>query len=119
MKILANENVPLASVDYLSAAGFDIISLTRLSPGIDDKAVLQMAREQGRILITFDRDYGELIYRQGLDVPFSVIYMRFVPSSPTEPAEILESLFAKSESIFTGSFIVLDRGGFRKRPLPV
>lgn len=119
MKILANENVPLASVDKLSEAGFDIVSLSRLSPGIDDASVLQLARDQKRILITFDRDYGELIYRRGLLVPVSVIYMRFIPSSPLEPAEIPEPLFAQGESIIKDFFIVLDRDGFRRRPLPI
>ncbi len=111
--------MPLASVDKLYEEGFDIVSLSRLSPGIDDASVLQLARKQGRVLITFDRDYGELIYRRGLLVPVSVIYMRFIPSSALEPADILAPLFAQGESVVVGSFIVLDRDGFRRRPLPV
>jgi uncharacterized protein with PIN domain len=45
----------------LRTEGFDVLSISELSPGISDDVVLKLARDQGRILLTFDRDYGELV----------------------------------------------------------
>lgn len=117
MKLLANENIPLASITALRVAGHDVLSLSLDSPGINDEAVLALAREQDRILITFDRDYGELVYRRRLPVPLGVIYMRFVPQTAIEPAETLQSIFEQGIQI-AGYFLVVERDSFRRRPLP-
>lgn len=61
MKLPANENVPLASVHALRDMGHDVFSLPETSPGIPDEAALALAREQRRLIVTFDRDYGTLI----------------------------------------------------------
>lgn len=117
MKLLANENVPRASINVLYEAGCDIVSVSLLSPGIDDATVLRTAREQDRVVVTFDRDYGELVYRRGLPSPPAVIYLRFVPRSPEEPASVLQRLFQQGIKIL-GYFLVVDRDSFRRRRLP-
>ncbi len=86
MKLLVNENVPLASVGHLREAGHDVLSITELSPGIPDTEVMQIAHNEQRIILTFDRDYGELVFRRRLPLPAGVIYLRFVPQTPSEPA---------------------------------
>ena len=58
MRLLANENIPIATVVALRDAGYDVTSLFETTPGIADEKALALAREQGRILVTFDRDYG-------------------------------------------------------------
>ena len=61
MKLLANENFPLASIKLLSEAGFDIQGVGVDYPGITDIEVIDYAQSENRTIITFDRDYGELI----------------------------------------------------------
>ncbi|MBP0003747.1 MAG: DUF5615 family PIN-like protein [Cyanobacteria bacterium SBC] len=73
MQFLANENCPLPSVRTIRRAGYNIASVTEDSPGIDDRAVLTRAANEKRIILTFDRDYGELIYRLRLPSPKGVI----------------------------------------------
>ena len=90
MKFLANENVPLPSVRILQKAGYDVLAITEESPGIEDNEVLAWAVSGKRVILTFDRDYGELIYRLGLTPPSGVIYLRrfkinFCISNPTPP----------------------------------
>lgn len=65
MRFLADENVPLPSVDALRAAGHDVASISRESPGAPDPRVLERAQQEARLLITFDRDFGELIFARG------------------------------------------------------
>jgi len=84
MQFLANENVPVASIRRLRAAGYDVASVIEDSPGATDEAILWQAHTEQRIILTFDRDYGELIYRRRLPNPAGVAYFRFSPSTPEE-----------------------------------
>lgn len=118
MKLLANENIPIFSIVALRNAGHDVLSLSEKSPGMADEAALALAREQGRIIVTFDRDYGELLFGRGLPSPLSVIYLRFTPQTSAEPAEILHALFEHGEAEVEGYFLVVERDSFRRRPLP-
>ncbi|MEX2285031.1 MAG: DUF5615 family PIN-like protein [Gemmatimonadota bacterium] len=116
--ILADENVPLASVHHLRGAGFDIKSVVELKLGMPDFEVLEVARSEQRLLWTFDRDFGELIFRRGHRPPPAVIYMRLIPVSPDEPALVLLKLFGKTEIQLTGRLTVVNRDQVRQRPLP-
>lgn len=65
MKFLANENISLASVTYLKSAGFDVMAIGVDYFGISDREVMQLAINESRIIITYDCDYGELIFKYG------------------------------------------------------
>jgi predicted nuclease of predicted toxin-antitoxin system len=117
MRVLANENIPLASVVSLRQAGHDVLSVTEFSPGISDKEVLRLAHSQARVILTFDRDYGELVFRHRLPVPAGVVYLRFSPASPIEPASYFAQLIANGIEL-AGKFSTGDREQVRQRPLP-
>ncbi len=118
MKFLANENFPLTSIRLLQEENIDIVAIIENSPGISDSEVLSRAVNEQRIILTFDRDYGELIYRFGLHPPAGVIYFRYTPQTPLEPAQNLLKLLQNSNFIFAGRFTVLERTQLRQRPLP-
>ena len=117
MKFLANENFPLKSVLFLREAGHDIASITEDSPGIKDEEVLVRAVKEQRIILTFDRDYGELIYKRKLPVPKGLVYFRFQPATPEEPGELLFDLITISDVIWEGRFTTMERERLRQRPL--
>jgi len=118
MQFLANENVPLASIRRLRAAGHDVASIIEDSPGAKDEAVLSQSCAERRIILTFDRDYGELIYRRRLRTPAGVAYFRFAPTTPEEPAERFIELLKVGHITLEGQFTVIGRGWIRQRPLP-
>jgi predicted nuclease of predicted toxin-antitoxin system len=118
MQLLANENFPLVSVKLLRQAGYEVASITEDSPGIEDPEVLAVAVDEQRIILTFDRDYGELMYRFRLPAPKGVIYLRFRPHTPEEPAAILSNLFRTEELQIEGWFTIVERDRIRQRPLP-
>lgn len=62
MRLLANENIPLATIRKLRELGHDVFAIREQNAGISDHDVLKLAHNEQRILITFDSDYGELIY---------------------------------------------------------
>ena len=79
----------------------------------------QVNADEERGILTFDRDYGELIYRLRLRSPRGVIYLRFHPHTPEEPASILLLNLLQIEGLqFEERFTVVDRDRIRQRPLP-
>lgn len=69
MRFLANENFPVPSVRTLRETGIEVKSISENSPGISDKEVIQIAQKEKLIILTFDKDYGELIFRHSIQFP--------------------------------------------------
>jgi predicted nuclease of predicted toxin-antitoxin system len=118
MRLLANENFPVPSIRLLRTSGHDVAAIMEDSPGITDVEVLERAVLEARIIVTFDRDYGELIYKRKLPSPIGIIYCRFIPNWPEEAAERLLTLFATDHIMLEGQFTVLDSDHVRQKPLP-
>ncbi len=68
MRFLADENVSRLVIERLRADGFEVASISETRSGIPDRSVLETADAEGRILITEDRDFGELVIRQRMAV---------------------------------------------------
>lgn len=117
MDFLANENFPLFSIKLLKNAGHNVASVIEETPGAKDLDILKRACRENRIVLTFDRDYGELIYRHRSFIPGGVVYFRFDPSTPEEPAKILSNILKQSEVSILGKFTVIERGRIRQRIL--
>ena len=116
MKLLANENIPLKAVWALRSAGEDVLSVTESSPGIADDEVLRLARVQGRVIVTFDRDYGDLVFRRRVPPPAGVLFLRLTPKSPRELATYLIELKGSGVQL-EGRFTTASRKGIRRRPM--
>ncbi|MCD6484647.1 MAG: DUF5615 family PIN-like protein [Candidatus Odinarchaeota archaeon] len=112
MKFLADENIPLKVVKELEKIDVDILSISLLYPGITDLEVTKIAREQQRIIITFDKDFGHLIFRENYKVP-GIILLRI-------PMLHVEYIFNKIKQVifntkidFYGKFVVVSEGKIR------
>ena len=116
-KLLADENIPAKAIDALRDAGCDVLSIREHAPGVVDEEVLRIAVAQGRVLVTFDRDYGELIFGQGHTPPPSVFYFRTFPADSREVGDTVLSLLADAESI-NDSMVIVSRQGIRRRRFP-
>jgi predicted nuclease of predicted toxin-antitoxin system len=117
MDLLANENFPLLSVRILREAGHRVVSIVQDAPGSRDEDILRQAHIQRLIILTFDRDYGELIYRHRALTPAGVVYFRFAPATPSEPAEILLNILSKADLSVIGKFTIVEKGRLRQRTL--
>ncbi|MCC6327641.1 MAG: DUF5615 family PIN-like protein [Acidobacteria bacterium] len=114
---LANENISKASVRVLREHGHDVKWIVETSPSIRDEVVLMQASVERRIVITFDSDYGELIFRRKLIAPLGVIYLRINSTDETEPARLILKYLATAEDIFDNKFSVLTESGIRYKHL--
>jgi len=78
---LADENIPLAVVRALVSEGFDITSATLACRGAPDWKVLDLATRENRIVLTFDKDYGYLVFRERRPAPAGIVLLHFPPRS--------------------------------------
>jgi predicted nuclease of predicted toxin-antitoxin system len=116
MKLLANENFPKASVLLLRRLGYDIISIGEDNPSITDDAVMQIAETEQRIILTFDRDYGELIYKYNYKPQQGVIYLRLEIYSPEEPGKYIHELLSVLKIETSKRLTVFNGKNLRQRP---
>lgn len=82
MRILANANFPRAAVDALRNAGLDVLWAQVDLIGESDRVVLQRAQTDKRVLLTFDKDFGELAFRSGLPADCGIVLFRISVPSP-------------------------------------
>ena len=117
MNFLVNENFPLSSIKLLRQADHAVVAVIEDMPGAKDADVLQYAADNKCIILTFDRDYGELIYRHRKSVPAGVVYFRFDPVTPDEPYEIFLKIISDKNFVLEGKFTVVERDEIRQRKL--
>jgi predicted nuclease of predicted toxin-antitoxin system len=115
LKFLANENIPLASVTFLKSKGYDIKAIGLDNPSISDEEVMKIAIEEGRTVITYDSDYGELIFKQGFKPSGGVIFIRNQPKDPFETANLIERLLANSKLQINRTLTVVDNQSIRQK----
>ena len=82
MRFLANENFPADAVSQLKAAGHDIVWVRTAAPGMKDEDVLAWAAREARIVLTFDKDFGELAWRAGLPASSGIVLLRLGQCRP-------------------------------------
>ncbi len=117
MRLLADENIPLTTVRALRSAGHDVYSATEASPGAADRRLLERAVTDERLVVTFDRDFGDLIVRGTQRPEAGVLLLRFVPKSAAEVTELLVALLARSDVTWRAHVSVFDGRHVRQRPL--
>jgi predicted nuclease of predicted toxin-antitoxin system len=81
MRLILNENIPKVVVEALRASGHDVLSVKEAMCGASDAAVVQRANDERRLVVTQDKDFGELAFRQGLRAVGGVILFRLTGSS--------------------------------------
>jgi hypothetical protein len=118
MRILANENVPGDAVIALRNAGHDVSWARTDAPGSGDTMVLECAVREARVLLTFDKDFGELAWRARLPASCGIILLR-IPMPPAGRAAKAIADIVSSRSDWPGNFAVVEPGRIRVRPLPM
>src|SRR5438105_13045903 len=117
MQFLANENFPLDAVEAIRKLGHDVIWIRTESPGAKDPEILHRAVSEGRILLTFDKDFGDLAFQFGLPATCGIVLFRLQASSSTALASMIATAL-QSRTDWAGQFSVIEPGRIRMRPLP-
>src|SRR4051812_26907325 len=112
MRLCADENIGRETVLRLRAAGHDVLRIREAAPGLADVDVLKRASLEQRLLLTFDKDFGELAYRLGAEAPAGIVLYRISQASPTAAATRILSIL-DSRTDWAGHFSVVDDSTIR------
>lgn len=117
MKLLLDQDVYAVTERFLREQGHDVATASQLGLSrAKDAELLKIANEQGRIFVTRDRDYGNLVFIQG--VGSGVLYLRLLPSTMKEiHAELMKVLETYSETELAKSFVVVEKNRHRIRKI--
>jgi predicted nuclease of predicted toxin-antitoxin system len=114
LRFLADENFPRAAVVALEAAGHDVAWVRLAAPGAADADVLAAAVRESRILLTFDKDFGELAARSALPPGCGIVLFRVpTPRSDRAAQRLAARITARDD--WTGHFSVVEPGRVRMR----
>jgi len=112
VRFLADESCDFAVVRALRAAGHDVLAVAELSPRSDDRAVIDLAAQENRVLLTEDKDFGQLVYANS-QPSGGIIFIRFPANTrQTLPTAVLKLIQERGERL-TGGFVVLAPGRVR------
>lgn len=119
LALLCNENVPRLLIQALRDRGHDVRWVLEESRGVADPVVLEEAISQQRVLLTFDKDFGELVFQRGKGATCGIILVRVLGTkSQTELVQIVLPVLEAYETSWSGHFSVIQRRRVRVKPLP-
>ena len=116
MRLLANENFPRQAVEALRAQGHDVAWIADGLAGTKDADVLALAVRENRLLVTQDKDFGELAFRSRLPATCGIVLFRVTPVPALVTEVALRVFFATAD--LRGKFVVVETNRVRERALP-
>ncbi len=114
MKLVADESVDFPIIGALRADGHDVVAVVELAPGISDEKVLELANQRQALLLTGDKDFGELVYRLQR-AHWGVVLIRLAGIAPHEKALLVARVFQVRGSELPDAFSVITRTSVRIR----
>jgi predicted nuclease of predicted toxin-antitoxin system len=114
VNLFTDESVDRPVVERLRGDRHDIIYVAELAPSITDDEVLRQANRRGAVLMTADKDFGELVFRQGA-VHSGVVLLRLAGLANETKGEIVAEVCRLRAAELLGSFTVISPGQVRIR----
>lgn len=112
MRFLADESCDFAVVRALRAAGHDVMAIVEVSPRAEDEAIIDLAGREQRVLLTEDKDFGQLVYTQAR-TSAGVILIRLPGNVRAALPKIIVDLANKNGERLIGRFVVVQPGRIR------
>ncbi len=117
MRFLANENFPLDVVEALRKIGHDVAWIRTDAPGSKDHDILKRGVTEQRVLLTFDKDFGDLAFQEGLPATCGIVLFRLQATSSAGLATLVVTAL-QSRTDWASHFSVVEPGRIRVRTLP-
>lgn len=117
MRLLADENIHGAIVEWLRAQSHDVLYAAESLSARVDPDVLEIARSERRVLLTSDRDFAELVFLNSKPAA-GIILLRLGRCGLARRLELLNRHWAFIEARANTHFVVVGVGKVRARPLP-
>ncbi|HTP71480.1 MAG TPA: DUF5615 family PIN-like protein [Burkholderiaceae bacterium] len=114
---MADESCDFAAVRALRAAGHDVVAVSEVARGAEDSVVIQLARAEQRVLLTEDKDFGQLVFAAARQSSGVVLLRWPVSARGMLGAALVEFVTTQGGSL-TGSFAVIEPGRARVTASP-
>ncbi len=117
MKLLLDQDVYEITARFLISLGIDVVRVSELGmAAASDEENLKKAIEIGRLFVTRDRDYGNLVFIK--EIKCGVLYLRVLPSTVNEVHTELERILKRyDEEQLRSAFVVVEAGRHRFRKI--
>jgi predicted nuclease of predicted toxin-antitoxin system len=116
MKFLADENLEYSLISFLRERNIDVVAVRDVMKGASDLKIIEYAFENNLLIITSDKDFGELTFR--LKRPnHGIILLRFSEDNSIEKANILWAALKKLNKEAINKFVVVEKNSIRVRSL--
>lgn len=112
MRFLADESCDFAVVRSLRKAGHDVLAVAEISPRADDDVVLNLAAKEQCILLTEDKDFGELVYAK-LQANCGVLLIRYPAKKRATMPKAVLALISKRGEELENRYVVMQPGRVR------
>lgn len=116
MKLLADENIEQAMIDWLRHNDHDVIWAAEDMVSSPDRQLLELASSSSRILLTRDLDFGELVYREKR-ISTGIILLRISANNQSDRLMIFSNMWSEIEKHAQNNFLVITKYRIRIRPL--
>lgn len=117
MRLIANENVAASVVDEFRRRGHDVLAVKESMRGATDSVILARTQAEARIVLTCDKDFGELAFGYRLPATSGVILLRLTGTDPeVDRRRAVEAIESRSD--WPGHFAVITDDRIRIRSLP-
>lgn len=115
MRFLIDESTGSGVVNYLQAEGFDAVSVVDIMPQADDIEILRYAFAENRLVITNDKDFGDLIFRNQ-EPHQGIVLLRLQDESGVNRISVIARVIAQYADYLPGRFTVATEKNIRFRP---
>jgi predicted nuclease of predicted toxin-antitoxin system len=116
VRFLADENIHADVVEWLRSAGHDVLYAAEVFSGDPDEILLEIARREERILVTDDKDFGELVFHRRL-VSKGILLIRLSSPRIEDRLKRFADVWSAIEPHLEGRFIVIGDKKVRIRPI--
>ena len=112
MKFLVDECTGPVVAQWLQQFNYNVFSVYEQCRGLDDQSVLEQSVTESRILITNDKDFGELIFREGKKHR-GIILLRLEDERNKNKIEVISRLLEQYADQLPGNFVVVTETNVR------
>jgi predicted nuclease of predicted toxin-antitoxin system len=117
MRLIVNENIANSVIQGLRQRGWDVLAVKESMRGADDTTILNRAESEQRLVVTQDKDFGELAFKYRLPASCGVILFRLSGADPSSDNQrVLEVIESRTD--WAGNFSVVTDHRIRMRSLP-
>jgi predicted nuclease of predicted toxin-antitoxin system len=116
MNLLADEDVDGPIVERLRRDGHTVLYIAEMEPGTADEEILRRANAKMSLLVTADKDFGEMAFRHNLLSTGGIVLIRLAGLSPEGKAEVVSRVFRDRGRELPQAFSVISPGRVRIRP---